>query len=186
MSAYRLPVASTNSMQPQHHLHYELFGVDHLLELIIEDSSFEHNLVTSCMCSTAVLHKCDECLPFAADVFHYYYYYLTPAPEIYIFLTFTSGKPYISTDYFQLVAVVCDGLRCSEKALGVRTRSLILIKYGRRYICHILYQVTVDNLNIYTLSIKYMLHFLEFVFHEIYGIQNGKLHKNFQIYGNLT
>jgi hypothetical protein len=151
LAAYRLPVASANSVHPSHHLLLSLFGDDHLQELMTEHSSFALNLVTSYICSTAVLHICDECLPFLADVF-YCYYYLTAAPKIYIFLTFMSGRPYISMDHFQLAAVVCDELRCFEQALGLKTRSLILTKYGRLYTCYILYQVTVNNQNVCTLS----------------------------------
>jgi hypothetical protein len=100
---------------------FKLFGVDHLQELMTEHSSNALNLVTSYICSTAVLHICDECLLFPADVFHCYYY-LTPAPKMYIFLlTFTSARPYIPMEYFQFAAVVCDELRCSEQALWVKT-----------------------------------------------------------------
>jgi hypothetical protein len=130
---------------------FNLFGVDHLQELMTEHSSLTLNLVISYICSTAVLHICDECLPFPTDVFHCYYY-LTTAPKIYTFLKFTSGRPYISMHYFQLAAVVRDELRCSEQALGVKTRSLTLTKHGSLYTCYILYQVTANNQIVCVLS----------------------------------
>jgi hypothetical protein len=47
-------------MQPQHRSRFNLFGVDHLHELMTEHSSSALNLVASYVCSLAVLHICEN------------------------------------------------------------------------------------------------------------------------------